>query len=62
MKTGLNNTINTTHVHVKSKLSLIIIITKYYSVDTWVCPFIVHIKEGGFISLLETVIYSKLKS
>ena len=35
--------------------------TKYYNVDTWVCPFIVHIKEGGLISLLETVIYSKLK-
>ena len=47
---------------VETFLNDTIIITKYYSVDTWACPFIVHIKEGGLISLLETVIYSKLKS
>ena len=47
---------------VETFLNDTIIVNKYSSVDIWVCPFIVHIKEGGLISPLETVIYSKLKS
>ena len=31
---------------VETFLNDTIIITKYYSVDTWACPFMVHIKEG----------------
>ena len=47
---------------VETFLNDAIIVNKYSSVDIWVCPFIVHMKEGGLISPLETVIYSKLKS